>query len=162
MRIEFQVPRSFELIPRLWVGGSPILTSRDDAPEIDLIAFCAPEYTPVMAKLDHAVHAVVTLKPIPDDNAVPLTFEQKLELGTFARVLQVQHMKGRTVAATCLGGKNRSCTLAALILLGLGWTPQQAIDAIRLRRPGALTNHHLCDLILAGGNPGKPPSNLAW
>lgn len=45
---------------------------------------------------------------------------------------------GRKVLVHCRGGLGRSGTVAAQLMVELGWTPAQAIAAVRAQRPGAI------------------------
>ena len=50
-------------------------------------------------------------------------------------------LEGKHVAVNCLGGVNRSGLLVARALIELGYTPEEAIDAVRIARgPMALGN----------------------
>lgn len=48
--------------------------------------------------------------------------------------------RGHTVLSHCGLGYNRSALVAGVILTYLGWTGEEAMAAIRRRRPGALFN----------------------
>lgn len=59
--------------------------------------------------------------------------------------------QGRTVICTCNAGRNRSCLIAALILIQEGYPPEKAIELIRRRRGlEALSNHSFVQLIEKG------------
>jgi hypothetical protein len=48
----------------------------------------------------------------------------------------------------CTHGMNRSGLVAGLLLRALGVAGAEAVDRIRLARPGALSNHHFRDMVL--------------
>lgn len=153
MRIEFQAPKAFELVPRVWIGGAPKATTRDAGAgviDVGLVVFCAQEYTPTMAKMSQ-FEAWEHLCLV--DDGTPPTPRQVGWMRDALADARAYLDRGETVAITCLAGKNRSCTLGALLLVERGWKAQDAIDVIRRARPGALTNHALNDLILGWADP---------
>lgn len=147
MKVEFQVPNSFELLPNLWVGGSPLVTTLDKDHEIDLLVFCADSYTPQMAKV-HPLHDRHLVIELLDDNTMP-TKAQIDSLRGLVKYLNNAYNQGTRIAITCQAAKNRSCTVAALLLVERGYPALEAIDLIRRERRGALTNHALNTLILS-------------
>jgi protein-tyrosine phosphatase len=58
------------------------------------------------------------------------------------------------VAVNCLSGVNRSGRLVARALVELGYTPEEAIEAVRRARgPMALSNQHFVRFLLVGCTP---------
>jgi len=49
-------------------------------------------------------------------------------------------MAGKTLGIHCMGGRGRSGTVAAMLLINLGLNPEKAIIAVRAARPGAIEN----------------------
>ncbi len=49
-------------------------------------------------------------------------------------------MAGKTLGIHCMGGRGRSGTVAAMLLIHLGLNPDKAIIAVRAARPGAIEN----------------------
>lgn len=62
--------------------------------------------------------------------------EWKRRLSGFRAVL----LAGKTLGIHCMGGRGRSGTVAAMLLVELGLTPAKAILAVRAARPGAIEN----------------------
>jgi dual specificity protein phosphatase-like protein len=62
--------------------------------------------------------------------------------------------EGKHVAVNCLSGVNRSGLLVARALVELGYTPQDAIEAVRRARgPMALSNQHFVRFLLGECTP---------
>jgi Dual specificity phosphatase, catalytic domain len=62
--------------------------------------------------------------------------------------------EGKHVAVNCLSGVNRSGLLIARALLELGFTPEEAIEAVRTARgPMALSNQHFVRFLLVDCTP---------
>jgi protein-tyrosine phosphatase len=58
-------------------------------------------------------------------------------------------LEGKHVAVNCLGGVNRSGLLIARALVELGYTPEEAIEAVRVARgPMALNNQRFVRFLL--------------
>ena len=62
--------------------------------------------------------------------------------------------EGKHVAVNCLSGVNRSGLLVGRALLELGYTPEEAIEAVRRARgPMALSNQHFVRFLLVDCTP---------
>jgi hypothetical protein len=62
--------------------------------------------------------------------------------------------EGKHVAVSCLSGVNRSGLLVGRALVELGYTPEEAIDAVRRARgPMALSNRHFVRFLLVECTP---------
>jgi len=59
---------------------------------------------------------------------------------------------GNSIAIHCKGGLGRSGTIAATILVDLGFEPQDAIDHVRSFRPGAIETN-IQENFIASINP---------
>lgn len=63
--------------------------------------------------------------------------------------------EGKRVAVNCLSGVNRSGLLVARALVELGYSPEEAIEAVRSARgPMALSNQHFVRFLLVDCTPG--------
>jgi hypothetical protein len=62
--------------------------------------------------------------------------------------------EGKHVAVNCLSGVNRSGLLIARALLELGYSPEEAIEAVRTARgPMALSNQHFLRFLMVDCTP---------
>jgi Dual specificity phosphatase, catalytic domain len=62
--------------------------------------------------------------------------------------------EGKHVAVNCMSGVNRSGLLVARALVELGYTPEEAIEAVRTARgPMALSNQHFVRFLLVDCTP---------
>jgi hypothetical protein len=62
--------------------------------------------------------------------------------------------EGKHVAVNCLSGVNRSGLLVARALVELGYTPEEAIEAVRSARgPMAISNQHFVRFLLVDCTP---------
>jgi hypothetical protein len=62
--------------------------------------------------------------------------------------------EGKHVAVNCMSGVNRSGLLVARALVELGFTPEEAIEAVRdARGPMALSNQHFVRFLLVDCTP---------
>jgi hypothetical protein len=151
MNIIFQSPNVFELVPRLWVGGYPLVSSMSSSLTVDFLVLCAREWTAEMARLEEPSDYLQL--DLVDENNTPPTAEQVAAIRHALALAQLRYERGDTVVFSCQAAKNQSCALAALFLIERGWTAEQAMMAIRIRRPGALTNHGYNDLLLSWKKP---------
>lgn len=93
----------------------------------------------------------------PDDgvshvhNYIPdgaLSAQQLSTVRSLASAAMVDLARGRRVLVRCQAGYNRSGLMVAFILLGLGYTADEAIDLIRRKRSlWALHNEHFVEYI---------------
>ena len=115
---------------------------------LDVHVACPAEYPP-----DPSGAAEVIFFPLKDDPTTnwlgkTLWCRQVLKV---ARKVAGDITEGKTVLVTCAAGLNRSGLVSALALCGLGWTPNEAINAVREARPGALFNQQFVKVIRALG-----------
>lgn len=83
--------------------------------------------------------------PIRDRGVPDATFEAAwTEAG---ESLRARLRAGFDVLVHCMGGLGRAGTIASRLLVELGWTPGEAIRAVRKVRPGALETDEQEDLI---------------
>ncbi len=129
-----------EIIPGLWMGGSfsPVMPSGFDA------VVCCREVT------DWTLIGVPFLHlPMVDGPACPDAW--LLKSGEAFLDASVERSL-RKVLVHCAEGHNRSGLVVAYYLSMHGYTPrgpQGAIDIIRQKRPGALTNQVFVDYLLS-------------
>jgi hypothetical protein len=129
-----------EIIDGLWMGGEQIPTMPSG---FDAVCDCKelPDYSFIGGP------AFLHL-PMIDGPTIPDEF--LLEAGM--RFVWAAMFHGKKVLVHCAEGHNRSGLVVALYLcrLNLGGTmpPQQAIDLIRSKRPGALSNQKFVDYLL--------------
>jgi len=64
-----------------------------------------------------------------------------------ARVIHLHAKQGRHILVTCHVGKNRSGLAIGLTLRKFGMGGREAVELIKARRPGALSNELFCNLI---------------
>jgi ADP-ribosyl-[dinitrogen reductase] hydrolase len=103
-----------------------VLTLLERGPRADAVGA-------VCAALDVAWHHL----PIDDFNAPDAAFEAGWEQA--GAVLRDHLRSGRRVLVHCLAGRGRSGTIAARLLVEVGAaSPDQAIEAVRAVRPGAV------------------------
>lgn len=74
--------------------------------------------------------------PIRDVSIPSQTFEARWEAAG-AHLCERLH-KGERIIVHCRGGVGRAGTIAARLLIELGMDPQDAVDAVRAVRPGAM------------------------
>lgn len=76
--------------------------------------------------------------PIPDGGIPNQSFETAWAV--VGPKLQAHLNAGRRVLLHCLGGLGRTGTIAARLLIERGAPPEQAIQQVRLARPGTIEN----------------------
>ena len=75
------------------------------------------------------------------------------------RRLSAELAAGARILLHCAGGKGRTGTVAARLLIGLGSAPAEAITQIRRARRGAIESRAQCDYLL-GQRPHRwPPAS---
>lgn len=83
--------------------------------------------------------------PLASSNHVMRTVEQALEA-----VVAGNGAAPERIYVMCQHGMNRSGLVSGLILRGLGVEAQEAVDRIRMARPGALANDAFRHMVLRG------------
>jgi len=74
--------------------------------------------------------------PIEDLKAPDRQFNEKWE--TTKVLLKNDLIKGKNIVIHCMGGKGRSGTIAAILLIELGEDTKKAIEIVREKRKGAI------------------------
>jgi ADP-ribosyl-[dinitrogen reductase] hydrolase len=74
--------------------------------------------------------------PIQDGDVPDAGFERAWSYAGYR--LRSLWTAGQRVVVHCLGGLGRTGTIGARLLVDLGWSPQDAIVAVRKARPGAI------------------------
>lgn len=106
----------------------------------------------------NARHMLWRHLPIPDVTAPGPTFETLWNhAGPDIRHL-LRH--GFDVVVHCKGGLGRAGTIAARLLVELGWSPHDAVRSVRTVRPGAIETEdqlrHIHSLAAGGGSASRP------
>jgi hypothetical protein len=108
---------------------------------------CASELPPSPYSADRVIHF-----PLSDDPSVawvsqPAWVRSVRDMG---RTCADEVRAGGTVLTTCAEGRNRSGLLSVVTLMWLGFSAQDAIQAVRKGRgPTALTNPRFVEVVLA-------------
>lgn len=135
----------------LYQGHAPPTGDAARHAGFDAIVLCAEEYQPTDFPGVRVLH-------VPLDDARP-TPEEWLRANVAARDVASLLRAGKRVLVTCWQGRNRSGLVVALALRRMGMTGQQAVERVRSRRAGALTNPHFVEAILrTRGRAGRAPS----
>jgi protein-tyrosine phosphatase len=135
---------STEVHPRLWLGEWPGYERRHDGwvamTDARGVWFqCAQELRREECKRRGRSHMRVDI-PMYDHEA-GFTCAQSLSEADFAsRKVAEALTDGQTVLVTCQAGINRSALVAALALVRLGHSPQDAVAAVRKRNDICLCN----------------------
>ena len=85
--------------------------------------------------------------PIEDLKAPDRPFNEKWE--TTKVLLKNDLMEGKNIAIHCMGGKGRSGTIAAILLIEFGHDNIEAIKIVREKRKGAIETKEQEEFILA-------------
>lgn len=130
----------------LWQGSAP--SPKDINPrDFSVVVLCAKEYQPPARLFDPGV--VVVHAP-NDDTCTRYPTDEEFRLADDASDLVADALCDRKkVLVTCAMGLNRSGLVSALALVKGGFSPQEAVELIRKKRPGALGNPYFARLILA-------------
>lgn len=126
---------------KLWIGSMPTVKMLEECGARAVVS-CVKKGSPA-AVIDRLEQ--YACYPIPDGKR----FDE--DLFRFA-VDDVEHWraKGHTVLVHCHAGRNRSATVAALVLMRMGWTGGEAVRHIRNLRPRAIANPVFEDRLLGG------------
>ena len=85
--------------------------------------------------------------PIVDLKAPDRQFKEKWE--TTKVLLKNDLMKGKNIVIHCMGGKGRSGTIAAILLIEFGEDNKKAVEIVREKRKGAIETKTQEDFIAA-------------
>lgn len=128
--------------PGLWQGSMPPMGRDVRRSGFRYLVLCAFEYQPP----EQEFSGVTVARAILDDaGEAPSDRELHAALRVASWVRNRMH-RGR-VLTTCAMGHNRSGLVNALALVLDGWQPEEAIEAVRGARPGALSNPYFVDYI---------------
>ena len=121
----------------LFVGSAPPPRTDLRADRIDTLVLAAKEYQPPSS----AFPGVEVLRVDLNDDGSPVKRQEVIDALSMAAKVHRRLMRGHRVLVTCAQGRNRSGLIAALELRMSGYSPTQAIKAIRKARgPEALSN----------------------
>jgi protein-tyrosine phosphatase len=128
------------IVPRLWVGGTPPFDR--DLPAFDVLVLCAHELQPERTEF----RGLVIRCPIPDDRLSTSEVSRAL---TTAKMVADALLAGQRVLVTCAAGVNRAVLVASLALNRI--TRMSADDIVRVmrtrRHPNALYNRYFQELL---------------
>lgn len=129
-----------QIIPGLWVGSAPPIGYHVSHHGFSHLVLTAQEYQPWMSCWGRVsvIHAPF------DDNGTPMKKEeQTIALRAGIQVARAVR-NGYKVLSTCHMGLNRSSLVAAIaMVVGLGHSPDQAVQLIRAARgKGACRNRY--------------------
>jgi protein-tyrosine phosphatase len=136
-----------EIIPRLWMGGHFYEDDEGFAP-----VYIYEEFEAVFSlhsELDFGPTAGIPHEflRIPDGRLSALEDRRVVAM---ARKLVEAHSAGQKVLVRCQAGYNRSGLVVGLAMIGLGYTPAEAINLIREKRsPHALFNQSFVQMLEA-------------
>ncbi len=131
-----------EIIPNLWMGGEIVPALPDEYDAVMGLRWEAEDYAlPLRRQKRLKQFAWV---PMVDGPVLP----DPVNLGTAVRLVDEWSSNGWKVLVHCGEGKNRSGLVVALALIRRFHAPQEAIDLIRSKRPGALNNQAFVTFIL--------------
>ena len=77
--------------------------------------------------------------PIPDMGVPGLEFETRWTVA--ASALHALIAEGQVFALHCHGGLGRTGTIAARLLIEMGYPPEAAMERVRTARPGSIETH---------------------
>ena len=120
-----------EVVPGLWQSGHPSPGETWDA-VFDL----SGEEDP-LDDVEFYVHWLIEDGPAPDRDT----------LVALADLVRSMRASGKRVLVHCAAGMNRSGLLSAASLIREGWSADDAMDAVRTARHGALNNPEFVDLL---------------
>lgn len=138
MPILFSAGDPFELLPRLFIGGSP-----DTHPTIGrqydyLFRFCTRYHCDVAGL---KLMTDLTDYDFEDEDKPldPAIRDQVREHALFIKHLLAKD-NAPTVAVSCLAGRNRSAMVGGMVMLYKGFTAKDTVRMIRGERRSALSN----------------------
>lgn len=120
-----------EVAPGLWQSGHPSPGENWDA-VFDL----SGEEDP-LDDVEFYVHWLIEDGPAPDRDT----------LVALADLVRSMRASGKRVLVHCAAGMNRSGLLSAASLIREGWSADDAMEAVRTARHGALNNPEFVDLL---------------
>jgi protein-tyrosine phosphatase len=120
---------------RLWQAGMPVDQAKISQLGIDAVIDLEGTVDPVV--MNYNGKFVYVYWPIADSSYIP----DQGNLTSLVDYIDLLIKRDKRVLVHCAAGINRSSFVNALVLRRhYGWTAEQAIRHIRLKRPGALTN----------------------
>lgn len=83
--------------------------------------------------------------PIPDGGIPDAAFEAVWE--EVGEGLRARIRDGFNIVVHCMGGLGRAGTIASRLLVELGWNPEDAVQAVRKVRPGAIETRRQLEFV---------------
>ena len=141
----------YEILPgKLFQRGRPYLKQLEELRQFDLIVGLAG---PILDWLCQGKENTRYLHyPIADGKKIP---DLRIPYLMINEILKVEDAK---VMIFCNAGRNRSSFLSAIVLIGVGWSPADAIEHIRKIRPNALANEYFVAALLGAQSRRLTPT----
>lgn len=123
----------------LYQAGYPLGSPSREG--FDVVVLCAKEFQP---EPERYLGTRVIYAPMND---VALTPEIAGTAHAAASEALDLYRQGASVLVTCAWGKNRSGLVTGLMLVGEGYSGDEAVRLIRAKRPGALFNESFAEYL---------------
>lgn len=136
-------------VTEVWMGGAHSLvgeTLEDPQLSRSWVVDCAGDM-PHAHRTAAGLWVACVFADIDGPLPPSLRLEEVIERTSFAARSPGEDAPGR-IYVMCTHGMNRSGLVTGLLLRSLGVEGPEAVDRIRLARPGALSNQHFRNLIL--------------
>lgn len=152
-------PAPTEILPGLWQGGTSesSLLGQPTKPghyrgkrPFDLIVTLYADAQPAPWGVEEIRYG------FPDAELEPADLARIREIAAYAGA---RWQQGARVLVRCQAGVNRSGLVTGLILTSVGWSAQEALDALlQARSPAVLANSHFRKALLADSGTRAPLS----
>lgn len=131
----------------VWMGGAHSLIGEtlDAAISRSWVVDCAGDM-PTAHRTSAGLWVACVFADIDGPLSPSLRLEEVVERASFA--VRTPASAPERIYVMCTHGMNRSGLVTGLLLRALGIEGREAIDRIRLARPGALSNQHFHNLVL--------------
>ena len=132
----------------VWMGGAHSLvgeTLGDPYLSRSWVVDCAGDM-PSAHRTSAGLWVACVFADIDGPLSPSLRLEEVIERTSYAA--RTPHAAPERIYVMCTHGMNRSGIVTGLLLRSLGIEGREAIDRIRLARPGALSNQHFHDMVL--------------
>lgn len=136
-------------VTEVWMGGAHSLvgeTLEDPHLSRSWVVDCAGDM-PAAHRTAAGLWVACVFADIDGPLSPSLRLDDVVERASFAARSRGAEAPGR-IYVMCTHGMNRSGLVTGLLLRSLGLEGREAVDRIRMARPGALSNQHFNNLIL--------------